>query len=162
MHHKGLVHSKSKILLSFIHSQVVQLYSFWSPMTTWGWVNDDRILFFGWTMPLIPGGNRACLLKDEQKRGKTHLHHWMLWMFLSLQTALRLECHTLWPTNSESYIMSTVLQNDDDYNSLQNYANHYTMKETNTFIQQGCIILTKTDSKDLHNVTKGVYFKSAC
>ncbi len=58
--------------------------------------------------------------------------------------------------------MSTVLQNDDDYNFLQNDANHYTFKETNTFIQQGCIILTKTDSKDLHNVTKGLYFKSAC
>ncbi len=26
----------------------------------------------------------------------------MLWMFLSLQTAHRLECHTLWPKNSES------------------------------------------------------------
>ncbi len=58
--------------------------------------------------------------------------------------------------------MSTVLQNDDDYNSLQNDAKHDTMKETNTFFQQECIILIKTDSKDLHNVTKDLYFKSAC
>ncbi len=58
--------------------------------------------------------------------------------------------------------MSTVLQNDDDYNSLQNDAKHDTMKETNTFFQQECIILIKTDSKDLHNVIKDLYFKSAC
>ncbi len=26
-------------------------YRFWA---TWGWVNDDRIFIFGWTIPLLP------------------------------------------------------------------------------------------------------------
>ncbi len=32
-------------------------------------------------------------------------------------------------------------------------------KEINTFILQGCIKLIKSDSKDIHYVTKDVYFK---
>ncbi len=27
--------------------------------TTWGWVNDDRIFIFGWTIPLIILPNKA-------------------------------------------------------------------------------------------------------
>ncbi len=33
------------------------------------------------------------------------------------------------------------------------------LKEINTFIDQGCIKLIKSDSKDIHNVTNDFYFK---
>jgi len=33
------------------------------------------------------------------------------------------------------------------------------MKEINTFIQEGCIQLIKSDSKDIYNVTKAFYFR---
>ncbi len=34
-------------------------------------------------------------------------------------------------------------------------------KDINTFIQQGCIKLIKSDSKDIYNVTKDFYFLSS-
>jgi len=33
------------------------------------------------------------------------------------------------------------------------------LKQINTFIQQGCIKWIKIDSKDIYNATKNVYFK---
>ncbi len=42
-------------------------------------------------------------------------------------------------------------------------ANYFILKkfleEINDFIQQGCIKLIKSDSKDMYNVTKDCYFK---
>ncbi len=124
---KGIVHPKSKILLSFTHPQVVpNLYEcvcsaehkvryseewgkqsssgapltsivfFFPPMevngapkqpgyklsskylplcsaeqthsyrfgTTWGWVNDDRIFIFGWTIPLSRWGIFVAIAKN--------------------------------------------------------------------------------------------------
>ncbi len=38
------------------------------------------------------------------------------------------------------------------------YGIKYLFKESDTFIQQGCITLIKSDSKDIYNVTKDFYF----
>ncbi len=35
----------------------------------------------------------------------------------------------------------------------------FLFKESNTFIQQGCIKLIQCNSKDIHNVTKKLYYK---
>jgi len=40
------------------------------------------------------------------------------------------------------------------------YRSKHFLEETNTFIQQGCIKLIESDSKeDIYNVRKGFYFK---
>jgi len=41
------------------------------------------------------------------------------------------------------------------------HINSYLKFEINTFIQQGCIKLIKSDSKDIYNVTKAVWRSSA-
>ncbi len=46
-------------------------YRFWA---TWGWVNDDRIFIFGWTIPLMPYVVLAfvCVFCVVRHRHKTH------------------------------------------------------------------------------------------
>ncbi len=40
------------------------------------------------------------------------------------------------------------------------YSSHYTfLGEINTFVQQGCIKLIKSDGEEMYNVTKDLYFK---
>ncbi len=52
--------------------------------TTWGWVNDDRIFIFGWTIPLSRWGIFVEIAKNT-------LYGWKLLIFLLCQKSLGYE-----------------------------------------------------------------------